>query len=315
MLIATLKLNLAHSGIDADKGILTGVKVMQLGKLAQFAGPKGEVKKVKIIKAHIDALLNHAGNRALPMHLTHDWFDSKGKPDADTVEMKARIGALKAFRKDESGDLIADAYLKEGDVRKDICWGAEHNPENNMLSAVFGYSETDPQCLPQNFQAVDLVPTGAAVTALFSETQPSKNMTPEEFIALLADANVKAAFLAMLPAPVTPLDETALLAKLDIPGQIATAVKAVKVEMTPEERTALLKEAEAAVVKNIGTNPGLRDFHRGGNTDSMPFVARLSAHEKICANRATAILRAKNDAPEEYNAWEAAGRPMPTATA
>lgn len=171
---ACFQTKFSQSAIDAEKGILTGVKLMALGKLAQFAGEGDEVKKVTITRQHIEALLSHAGNRAVPIHLTHEWADSQGKPNADSIEMLARIGALKNLRKDNVGDLIADAYLKEGSIRNDILFGAEHNPEDNMFSVVFDYKKSDPECLPINFRAADIVPTGAAVTALFKHNPTAK---------------------------------------------------------------------------------------------------------------------------------------------
>lgn len=159
--------------IDTENGILRGVKLMERGKVATFEGPDGAPKSVTITDRHIDALLAHAGNRSIPIHETHEWFNAQGESNADSVEMNARIGALKAFRKDGQGDLIADAYFKEGTKRNDILWGAENNPEDNCFSVVFSYDKSDAQCIPQNFRAADLVPAGAATTALFSESNPT----------------------------------------------------------------------------------------------------------------------------------------------
>lgn len=167
---AILRSASGNISIDADAGIIRGVKLMELGRLARFAGDEGKAKQVTITDAHISALLSHAGNRAIPIHSTHDWFDAQGKPNADTVEMAARIGALKSFRRDDAGNLIADAYLnKAKEAAQDLLWGAESNPEDNCFSVVFSYLKDDPQCLPQNFRAGDVVPSGAATTALFGD--------------------------------------------------------------------------------------------------------------------------------------------------
>lgn len=212
LLTAILKTSSGQIAIDAEAGVIRGVKLMELGKLAQFAGDGG-TKSVKITEAHISALLNHAGNRAIPIHLTHDWFVAQGKDNADTVEMSARIGALKAFRRDGNGDLIADAYLKEGQARTDILWGAQHNPEDNCFSVVFSYLKDDPQCIPQNFRAGDIVPSGAATTALFSKSNPEP-MEPKEFIALLlaalSDKSVQTALLSHMPTPAKEPEESEL---------------------------------------------------------------------------------------------------------
>lgn len=186
--------------IDTENGILRGVKLMELGKVACFSGEDGSPKSVKITPAHIEALLSHAGNRAIPIHETHEWFDAQGEPNADSVEMNARIGALKAFRKDGQGDLIADAYFKEGQKRNDIMWGAANNPEDNCFSVVFSYDKSDPQCIPQNFRAGDIVPAGAATTALFSEANPTPSMDINELVEALKDDKVQAAVAAITKA-------------------------------------------------------------------------------------------------------------------
>lgn len=158
------------SSVDPEAGIIRGVKLMQLGKLARFAGEEGKAKQVTITSDHISALLSHAGNRSIPIHDSHEWFDAQDKPNADSVEMNARIGALKAFRRDDAGNLIADAHLnKAKPAALDLLWGAEANPEDNCFSVVFNYLKDDPNCIPQNFRAGDRVPNGAATTALFSE--------------------------------------------------------------------------------------------------------------------------------------------------
>jgi len=169
-----------QSAIDAENGILRGVKLMEVGHVATFKGEDGKAKSVTITPAHIAALLGHAGNRALPIHETHEWFDAQDGPNADSAELNARIGCLKSFRKDEQGNLIADAFFQAGAKRDSILWAAEHNPEDTMFSAVFSYRKDDPQCLPINFRAADVVPCGAATTALFSDNTNPDNMPPAE---------------------------------------------------------------------------------------------------------------------------------------
>lgn len=176
LLTATLRSTTGNVVIDAGAGVIRGVKLMELGKLARFAGEDGKPKQVTITDEHISALLSHAGNRSIPIHLTHEWFDAQGNANADSIEMAARMGAAKNVRKDELGNAVADAYFKEGPERNGILWGAEHNPEDNCFSVVFNYLKDDPKCIPQNFRAADLVPRGAATTALFSDNQPDKTM-------------------------------------------------------------------------------------------------------------------------------------------
>ena len=314
MPLALLQSKLSHSAIDAENGVISGVMVMKLGKLAQFEGEGKVAKRVKITQAHIDALLSHAGNRAIPMHQTHDWFASQGTPTADTVEMQSRIGALKCLRKDGEGNLIADAYLKSGQTREDILWGAEHNPEDNMLSAVFSYAKNDPLCLPCDFRACDLVPSGAATTALFSSfNQNDTNMDKTALLEMLKDDEVKTALLALIPK--TETNEVALLKSAeDKADALFTAKKAeilaeAKAEAAKDfeaNKVALLKEAEASVVKNIGQGGFLKDFGKKDADDAEAFItAQLSAG---CKDRGQAIARMANDKPELYNTARAAGK-------
>ena len=177
---------------------------MELGKVATFSGEEGKPKSVQITEAHIDALLAHAGNRALPIHETHEWFDAQGSANADSVERAARIGSLKAFRKDGEGNLIADAYLNLAKSESQaLLFGAEHNPEDNCFSVVFSYDKSDPLCIPQNFRAADIVPQGAATTALFSEadsTQTSKTMTLDDIKQVLSTPEGEAYLNGILKA-------------------------------------------------------------------------------------------------------------------
>lgn len=196
---AFFRVSSSSATIDKDAGIIRGVKIAEVGKLATFAGPDGKPRSIKISAAWIDALLGHAGNRALPIHFTHEWHDATGKPEADSVELNARVGALKSFRKDESGDAIADAYLYDTGKRTAILSSAEHNPEDLMFSAVFNYSPDDASAMPMNFRAADIVPCGAATTALFSEADTtSKTMDIQELIEALKDPKVQDAVTAII---------------------------------------------------------------------------------------------------------------------
>lgn len=330
ILIAQLRVSFENSAIEPEAGIIRGVKVMELGKLAKFAAEDGTPKSVKITDKHISALLAHAGNRAIPSHLTHDWFSAQGKSNADSVEMAARIGALKNFRKDESGDLIADAFLKAGKTRDDILWGAEHNPEDNMLSAVYGYAKDDPQCLPLNFKAVDFVPTGAATTALFSETPTNNSMDINELIEALKDPKAQAAVSAIIkshkadadepekaaaameqdPAMMSALGITdadkkesdkTLTACLRLNVQTSRAIARQTKELAAS-KTAILAEAkvqsEAATTALLGKGGFIGHGGNGNTEDAEAFItAQMSAG---CKSRAAAILRMAKDKPDIY---------------
>ena len=249
MATAALQFSFLQSSIDADKGVIRGVKIAELGKVAVFKGPDGKPRKAEITKEHADAFLAHAGNRAIPVHWTHDYLSD----DADRLH--AKVGALKNFRKDGDGNPIADFYVAPTDYRDNIFWSAENDPENMMFSAVFSYDPKDPKSLPQDFQAADLVECGAATTALFS--QPNNTMTAEEIKSHVAEA-VKSA----LAEYATKADESAK-AELASAKQSADAeIAALKAELSgvdakieakaKEVAAAELTLAEARFAANIG---------------------------------------------------------------
>ena len=187
MATAAFKLNtLSQERIDAELSVIYGVRLCEVGKVAKFNGPDGKLRTAEITAEHADAFLAHAGNRAIPVHWTHDYLSD------DKDRLHAKVGALKNFRKDELGNPIADFYVAPSEYRETILWGAKEDPENMMLSAVFSYDPKDPKALPMDFQAADLVECGAATTALFSETQTKPNtMTDEdkaEVAKMIADA-------------------------------------------------------------------------------------------------------------------------------
>jgi hypothetical protein len=242
------------TGIEKEAGILRGVKIMEVGHVANFKGEDGSRKSVKITPAHIDALLAHAGNRALPIHETHEWFDAEGESNADSVERSARIGSLKSFRRDASGHLIADAVLNlDKQPARDLLFGAEHNPEDNCFSAVFSYRKDDPQCMPINFRAADVVPSGAATTALFSEDTTNTTMDDQEFLqkleAALASPTIHAAITAMVKAT-KPQKEDSVPDPTPDPekdeSDQSPALMAQFKKLLADERVAILADADLA---------------------------------------------------------------------
>jgi hypothetical protein len=333
---AILKTSSGQVSIDAEAGVIRGVKLMELGKLARFAGEDGMAKQVTITDAHISALLAHAGNRSIPIHLTHDWFDSQGKPNADTAEMNARIGAAKNIRRDESGNAIADAYFKEGASRNDILWGAQHNPEDNCFSVVFSYLKDDPQCIPQNFRAADLVPSGAATTALFSEHQTEPDMTKEETLALLKEtlpallAEHKTALLsemkemkaeetdyAEMEKAAGVCDDDKLPEDEQSPALMRSQVRisraiARQVKSLATEKTAILAEAkvqataEATALLGRSGFPGIGTGNQPPQDAQAKFNAAVKELTDAKVPLATATLRVINEQPEVYAATQVA---------
>lgn len=347
LLTATLTSSFsAAPTIDAEAGIIRGVKLMELGKLARFAGEDDKPKQVKITDAHISALLSHAGNRAIPIHETHEWFNAQDKDDADSVERNARIGALKAFRRDDAGNLIADAYLnKAKQPALDLLWGAANNPEDNCFSVVFSYLKDDPQCIPQNFRAGDVVPSGAATTALFSEdTTQTNSMDIQELLAALDDPAVKAAVKAILKshqdasdttndteaatmesdAGVTDADKKKNDDKMPATMRACVRINRATARMSKAfatEKVALLAEVEtkagAAATALLGK--GLLFKQGEGNQGNDTYTASLAEYSKTAPNEQTAVFRMLRDKPElqpvhDAKIRERMNRIKPTAT-
>lgn len=330
---AFFRVSPSAGSIDKDNGIIRGVKLMELGKLARFAGEDGKHREVKITEQHISVLLGYAGNRALPIHKTHEWFDSQDKPDADSVELGARIGALKQFRKDDNGDLIADAFFKIGEERDSMLWSAEHNPEDVMFSAVFNYQKDDPNCLPVNFRCADVVPVGAATTALFSESTLTPHMDISELLALLDDPKCKDAIKAIVKSHKDPSDtsdetdaaameadagvgdsdkkdeDTKKPAMMRALARISRKTARVLDELKAE-KAAILAEAKvqsaAEATALLGKGGIVRNERNADGKDAVETA--LAPYISTGATRGTAILRFAKDKPKEYNTLRSAGK-------
>ena len=201
MALASLRhSSFTNERIDVEQSVVFGVRLAEVGKVATFAGKDGKPRSATITKAHADAFLSHAGNRSIPVHWTHDYLDETSD------RLHAKVGALKNFRYDESGNPIADMHVAPSQYKEAIMWGAKEDPENMMLSAVFSYDENDETAMPLDLQACDLVEKGAATTALFSHLAP-QTMTPEEIKALV-DESVKTALATFSESIEKPEDET-----------------------------------------------------------------------------------------------------------
>lgn len=329
---ATLRSSSGVISIDVEAGVIKGVKLMDLGKLAKFAGEDGP-KQLRITDAHIAALLAHAGNRAIPIHETHEWFDAQGKANADSVEREARIGALKQFRRDDAGNLIADAYLNlQKQPAKDLIWGAEHNPEDNCFSVVFSYLKDDPQCIPQNFRAGDIVPSGAATTALFSEdTSTTPSMDINELIEALKDEKVQAAVSAIIKSHKadSTSDDTAS-AEMESDAGVGDGDKKADDDQKPAlmraclrvgrafkrqiaeakanaiDKTALLAEAKTVAQAETTALLGKSGFigHSGADGTTDTYTATLAKYQKDEPNGQKALAKMLRENPDLYPVHE-----------
>lgn len=232
---------------------------MELGKLAKFAAMKEDgtriSKAVTLTEAHLSALQNHAGNRGVVVHLTHDWRKAIGTPTAATAEFEARIGAIKTLRRDSKNDLVGDLFLKEGKTREDVLFDAEHSPDDIMLSAVYSFLPEDENCIPQDFTACDIVPQGAGVTALFAED--TTNM-PDDTSSTSASADLVSQLVAACQDP-----------------HALAAFKAL-IKSVETSADAAAEETEAAVVEPANDDAGA--------------VAAMAALEKKVGDKVTAAL-------------------------
>ena len=282
-MLATFQATFRKPEITADDraaGIIRGVYVMELGKLAQFSARKDDGTKthkaVTLDDAHLAALMNHAGNRAIPVHMTH--AHAEGKQDG----LVTKAGALKGFFRDDDKNLRADLHLAPGATRETALWHADNDPENFMLSAVFSFLPDDPLCIPQDFQAADLVEKGAGVKALFAAdltttpTPMEETTTPnvDDLLSKLsaacqADPHTLAAVKAMLKSiekADKPEDEAEVTEVAETPNDDAGAVAAMAAleKKLNEKMTAtlatfekakadLLIEAKAQIVAELGS--------------------------------------------------------------
>jgi len=283
--LATFQATFRKPEITADDraaGIIRGVYVMELGKLAQFSARRDDGTKthraVTLDDAHLAALMNHAGNRSIPVHMTH----SHTSKEQDGLVTKA--GALKGFFRDDSKNLRADLHLAPGATRETALWHAENDPENFMLSAVYSFLPDDPLCIPQDFQAADLVEKGAGVTALLAAdltTSPMDETTTPNVDDLLsklsaacqADPHTLAAVKAMLKSiekADKPEDETEVTEVAETPNDDAGAVAAMAAlekkfdarltaqladftKAQEKSKADLLVEAKAQIIAELGS--------------------------------------------------------------
>lgn len=280
----------SQNQIDDEKGIITGVKIAQLGKVACFAGPDGKPRHATISAAHVDAFLSHAGNRSIPVHWTHDYRQS------ETDNLHAKVGALKNLRKDESGSPIADLHLSPSQHREAILWNAHNDPDNMMLSPVYGYNPEDKDSVPLSFNACDLVESGASTVALFSDySEQTKPMEKPEFIALFKDA-LKDPEIATLLKP----QATAAMSETQIAETVKTQVTAALSELKPT----LLVEATAAMTAKLGNSNALLNAsggQAGAETPEAFIQAEMASMDK--PDRAVAITMMSAKKPKLYNRY------------
>jgi hypothetical protein len=222
--------------------------------------------------------------------------------------------------------------LKEGQSRQDIIWGAQHNPENTMFSAVFNFKPNDPQCMPTNFRAGDVVPQGASTTALFSDATPTPTMDIQELITLLDDPKCKDAIRAIVKSHQDTADDSAA-AEMESDAGVTDddkkkeddqkpalmraalrsirAIKRQNIKSLADQETAILEKAKAASAADATALLGRAGFPGigAGKKDEEAYTATLSKYKDTAnGNEVVAVRRMLHDHPELASQWEASQR-------
>lgn len=309
---AILRATLAsRSNVDAEKGIVYGCHLAEVGKLAVFANADGNPIEVVVTPALVESLLALCKEEErLNAHWTHSWADSK--QDA----LLSRVATWRNFRKDDDGNLIADAFTAPGDYREAILHWAENDPKGMMVSMIFGYTGGRDNPIAHFVRSADFVAKGAATTALccavlsaisLNQTQTAKMADP------VVDPNAPPVAAPAPAAPFTP-EQIAAIQQIvqaamnppqvddsSAPAMFAAIRKEVAARFG-ESETKIATLAQAAVVRQIGGTAVIANLTKLG--ESTPdgvtqFKAAVTAQLSAGApNRGEAIRRVLHDKPE-----------------
>lgn len=341
--VASLQASL-KSTEKVDGDTIFGCQLARLGKLARFANPHtGKTEELLCTPKLVDSLLALCSeDQRLSAHWTHKWIEGNEGIDS-------RVATWRNFRKDDGGNLVADAFLWPTPHKEAILHAALNDPQGIMVSMVFNYEGGKNDAVATGVMAGDFVGKGAMTTALLAalsaddSNSTSQPMDINELIAALADPKVQDAVSAIIKshnkdipadAPVedTALEDTEAAATMEDAAGVAdgdksdddkdkpavlravlNSIRAIKRQLDGNQDAVSEKAAvlaEAKFTKAIGT--GAFKIPAPADKPELPFVAVLKKHLGTGVTRPLAIMRAKNDAkPGEYNQWESAGRPMP----
>lgn len=301
----------SRSNVDMEKGIVTGCRLAEVGKMATFAGLDGNATSIKITPALVDSLLALCSeDNRLSAHWTHDW--TMGAQDA----IVSRVATWRNFRKDCEGNLIADAFTWPGEHRDAILHAAENDPDGMMVSMVFDYTGGENNPIAQSVAAADFVAKGAATTALCSAVLSALNKNKTAKMAdPVVDPNAPPAADPAPAAPFTP-DQVNVInqmiqAALNPPQMDDASAPAMfaffdkKIDARIEKRfgeseNKVATLAEASFVKKIGGTVALANFSKMGTAEVNPLETAVTAQLALMKtpNRGVAIARALRDNPE-----------------
>lgn len=290
---AILQSALGTPSVNRESRVVSGIRILENNRDVTYAGPDGKPVSFRTNDGLIDGLISHAGNRGIPAHLSHSWTD--GKADG----LNTRVGTHKNFRRDGSGNLVADFYAMPGIEGDRMLWLAENDPANAALSSVFDWNPIKSNgvtyAVPLSFDAADFVASGAACSALLTKFQPDTDMTDEQITKLVTDT-VTAALKDFKPAGFITKEEAETAADTRVKAALS-AYKPEATKMTDAEIEAIAVAAQAKVVATLGSGPLLKSIQRS-NEQGDAYTAKLATYVASSPNRATAIRRLLADHPE-----------------
>jgi len=316
---AAFQISIPKDAIDADKGFIPACKLAQVNRLATFAGKDGKPVEILITPGLIDGLLGLGQKQGrLDAFWTHDRLSDENQKD----HLHDYVAVWKNFRKDETGDLIADAQLAPTPYKDRIMWSAMNDPEGMMVSMVFDYTGGRNDAKPTAICSGDFVKLGAATSALLSAypNQTDTDMTKEEIQAIVKEA-ITAALATFKPAAVkseddmTEADATAIMTAAGVTDADQTAedkgkppgVRAMLAVGRANKRqlAAVAEEAgmkaEAAFTAKLGAK--VKEVIGTGGNDKTKDEFEAAVQAQLAAgapNRARAVFRVQKDKPDLY---------------
>lgn len=327
--VAILKFNsLADSKVDREKGIVFGVQLAKLGKKATFRDLDGKKVSIDITPRVVDGLLAlFSAEEQITSHWTHNWIESGDDG------LLSKVASFRNFRKDDNGDLLADAFLWPTTHKEAIMHAAENDPTGMMVSTVFDYTGGEKDAVPTRVQAADFVEAGAATVALCAklsadDSTTNSTMDISELITMLSDPKVKDALKAIIksveanePDPAddqaaSDLETEAGVMEADKKPEddakpalmraqlrVGRAIRRQTAELAKNETAILAKaktQAEAAATSVIGKGAIIKQ-----GEDVKPNDIETAINAEIAAgkskNRATALLSIARKNPKLYN--------------
>lgn len=304
----------SRSNVDAEKGIITGCHLAEIGKLAVFADADGKRVELMVTEPLATGLLALLlDDNRLSAHWTHDWVLGKSDP------LASRVATWRNFRI-EDNTLMGDVFLWNTPFKQTILSAADLDKEGIMISMVFDYTGERDNPVAHSVSAADFVAKGAATTALCAavlsaiqktakldmppnNTPPPDNNPPPQAAPPFTpeqEARINELIQSALNPPQID-DSTA-------PAMFAAINKAVDSRVAQSE-TKVANLAEAAFVKKIGGTAALKNFAditKGGDGATQFKTAVAAQITTSGCNRGEAIRRVLHDKPELAKYREAA---------